>query len=72
MGEEIMLISDILEEVDLIFVLEKSSSNAMDYGISPTLVVEPSRAVEVVKELCVRLASPEVHVSDFKITPEMA
>ena len=37
MGKEIVLVSDILKEVDLVFALEKSSRNAVYYGISPAL-----------------------------------
>jgi len=33
----IVLISDILKEVDLVFALEESGGNAMYYGISPAL-----------------------------------
>ena len=90
MRKEVVLISNVLEEVNLVLALEESSGNTVNYGVSPTLkkslshtgikttrwdahlVVEPSRGVEVVKELRVRFASPKVHVSDFKITPNCA
>ena len=35
--KEVVLISDILEEVDLVLALEESGSNAMHYSISPAL-----------------------------------
>jgi len=72
MCKVIVLVSDILKEMNLVFVLENSSGNTMYYRVSPTLVVEPATCFEVVKELCIRFASPEVHISDFKITPEVA
>lgn len=41
MRKVVVLISDILEEVDLVFALEEPSSNAMHYGISPALKILP-------------------------------
>jgi len=37
MCKVIVLISNILEEVDLFLALEESGSNAVYYGVSPTL-----------------------------------
>ena len=37
MGKVIVLVSNILEEVNLVLALEESSSNAVYYGVSPTL-----------------------------------
>lgn len=37
MGKEIVLVSDILEEVDLVFALEETNGNGMHHGVSPTL-----------------------------------
>ena len=37
MGKVIVLVSNILEKVNLFLVLEESSSNAVYYGVSPTL-----------------------------------
>jgi len=37
MRKEVVLVSDILEEVNLVLVLEESSGNAVYYGVSPTL-----------------------------------
>jgi hypothetical protein len=36
-GKVIVLVSDIFKEVDLLFVLEETSSNGMHYGVSPAL-----------------------------------
>ena len=37
MGKVIVLVSNVLEEVNLVLALEESSSNAVYYGVSPTL-----------------------------------
>ena len=36
-GKVIMLVSDILKEVNLLFALEETSGNGMHYGVSPAL-----------------------------------
>lgn len=37
MGKEIVLVSDILKEMDLVFALEESSGDAVHYRVSPAL-----------------------------------
>lgn len=37
MGKEVVLVSNVLKEVNLVFSLEQSSGNAMYYSISPAL-----------------------------------
>ena len=37
MRKVIVLVSDVLEEVNLVFALEESGRNAVHYGVSPTL-----------------------------------
>ena len=90
MGKEVVLVSNVLKEVNLVFSLEQSSGNAMYYSISPALngfvlvtaisrerfrdtylIVEASRSVEVVEILCICFATPEIHIGDFKIAPDL-
>jgi len=71
MGKEVVLVSNILKEVNLVFALEESSGNAMHYCVSPALIVETSGSFEVLEILRVCFATPEVHIGDFKITPEV-
>ncbi len=52
-------------------VLEESQGNRMNGCIAPSLVKEPACAVEVVEVVFVRLTSPEFHVCDLKVRPEM-
>lgn len=44
----------------------------MDGRIAPSLVEEASRTVEVLEIVLVRLAPPELHVSNLKVAPEVA
>lgn len=37
MGKEVVLVSNVLKEVNLVFALEESSGNAMHYCVSPAL-----------------------------------
>lgn len=39
MGKVVVLIANILEEVNILFVLEDASGNTMNYGVSPALKV---------------------------------
>jgi hypothetical protein len=90
MGEEVVLVANILKEVNLVFALEESSGNAMHYCVSPALnksfsvtqkrrervrntclIIEASRSVEVVEELCICFCTPEIHIGDFKIAPDL-
>ena len=36
-GKVVVLISDVLEEVDLVFALEETNCDGMYYGVPPTL-----------------------------------
>jgi hypothetical protein len=47
--ERDVVIRDIVEEMDLFFLQEKTGSDRMNRGISPTFVEEPSILVESFK-----------------------
>lgn len=44
----------------------------MHWGIPPSLVIESTCAVKMLKELCVSFAAPEIQITDFEVAPEMA
>lgn len=44
----------------------------MNGSIAPSFVEETTCSVQVIEIVVVGLASPEIHVSDFKVAPEMA
>lgn len=60
----------ILEEVDLILLREEGSAETVDRCISPPLVVEPTFRIEMLEVSCVSFTTPEVKISNFKITPD--
>ena len=70
MLEWLMSVSNIVEEVDLIFAREEGGADGMNRRVAPSLVVEPALGIEVLEELAVRLAAPEVEVSDLEIAPD--
>jgi len=72
MLEGLMPITDIVEKVDLILVCKKSCADAVNWGVSPALIVEPALGVKMLEELHVRLATPESQVTNLKVTPEVA
>lgn len=55
----------------LIAVLKQAQSNTMDWCVAPALVKEATRAVQVVKVVLIHFATPEIHISDLKVAPEM-
>jgi hypothetical protein len=72
MLERLMSVSDIVEEVYLILPSKKCRTYAVYGRVTPALVIEATLFVEVLEELGVGFAPPEVHVGDLEITPEMA
>lgn len=58
--------------MDFALVFKKTQGNTVDWGITPSLIEKATSAVKVVKVVLVFLASPEVHIGNLKIAPEMA
>lgn len=53
-------------------IFEKPNCNTVNRCITPSLVKEPSSPVQVVEVVLVDFASPEFHICNLKIAPEMA
>lgn len=67
-----VLIADVSKPVYLALVFEKAERDTVNGRIAPALVEEATSAVEVVEVVAILLASPEAHVTDFKVGPEVA
>lgn len=57
--------------MDLAFILEQPQRNTMHWSIPPSLVKEPSRAIQMLEIILISFRSPKFHICDFEITPEM-
>lgn len=57
--------------MDFARVLEQSQRDRMHGSISPSLVIEPSRAIEMLEIILICLAPPKVHVGNLEVAPEM-
>jgi hypothetical protein len=57
--------------MDLVFRQENSGTDTVDRSVAPSLVKEASVLVELVEEVRVGLASPEIEVTNLKVRPEM-
>lgn len=68
--ERLMPITNVVEEMYLFLLREKCRSDAMHWRISPSFIVKATLLVEEVEELLVTLTSPEIKITDFKITPD--
>ena len=53
-------------------VFEQSQRDTMHRRIAPSLIEEPSRAVQMVEIILIRLTPPETHICDLEVGPEMA
>ena len=59
------------EPMDFTCVLEQSQRDRMHGSISPSLVKEPSRTIQMLKVVLICLAPPKFHVGNLKVAPEM-
>jgi hypothetical protein len=68
-GEWNVVVGDVFEEMDFIFVQEKTGSNRMYWSIAPTLVEESTILVQRFEKVDVRFRSEPIEVTNFKIGP---
>ena len=70
MLERLVSVSDIAEEVDLVFSREEGCADTVYGCVAPAFVVEPALFIEVFEEFGVGFAAPEVEISDFEVGPD--
>lgn len=66
-----MLIADIPKPVYLGLVLEQAQRNTMHRRVTPALVEEATRAVEMIEVVAELFAAPEAKVTNLKVGPEV-
>lgn len=64
-----VVVGDIVEEVNLLLLEEKTSSDRVDGSITPSLIEETAILVERLKEVKVRLASEPRQATNLKVGP---
>ena len=64
-----VVVSDVVEELDLILVEQQTSRNRMNRGVTPSLVEEAAILIQRFEEINVRLASKPFQAADFKVRP---
>jgi hypothetical protein len=69
MGKWNVIVGDVLEEVDFIFVQEKTGSNRMYWSVAPTLVEESTILVKRFEIVGVGFRSQPIEVTNFKVGP---
>ena len=57
--------------MNLARILEQTQGDGVYRRISPSLVEESSRPVQVLEVVLIDLASPKLHVRNLEITPEV-
>lgn len=68
-SERNVIVSDVVEEVDLLLVKQDTSSDGVDRRISPAFVEETSILVKRLEEVDVSLATEPVQVANFEVGP---
>lgn len=53
-------------------VFEEPKGDGMNRRIPPSFIEESTSTIQMVEVVLIGLTPPEIHVSDFEITPEMA
>jgi len=66
----VMLVSDIVEELDLVAGYKQRRSDGVYGCVAPALVVEAALGVKVLEEGGVGGATPELHIGDLKVAPD--
>jgi hypothetical protein len=59
----------VLKEVDLFLRQEKTGSNGVDRGITPTLVEETTVLIEALEVVHIWLRAKPIEVADFEVGP---
>lgn len=55
----------------LTLVFEQAQCNAVHWSITPPLIKEPTRSIQVLKVVFVWFGTPKLHIRDFKIAPKV-
>lgn len=58
--------------MNTVLVLEKTQTDTMNGGITPTFIKETASPIKMIEIVLVFLAAPEAHIGNLEITPEMA
>ena len=57
--------------MNLTLILKQTQRNRMHRRIPPPLIKEPTRPIQMVEIILIRLTPPKLHVCDFEVAPEM-
>ena len=69
MRERNVIVRDIVEEMDLVLLQQKTGSNRMYWSIAPAFVEEPTILVKRLKVIKVCLGAEPIEVTNFEIRP---
>ncbi len=69
MSEGNVVVGNVVEEVEFVFLEEEAGGNGVDGGITPSLVEEATVLVEGLEKVEVGFGPEPVEVADFKVGP---
>ena len=64
-----VVVRNVVEEVDLVLIQEKTRGDGMHRGVTPSLVEETTVTIQGLEEVDVRLASEPIKVADLEVGP---
>lgn len=64
-----VVVSDIVEKVDFIFLQHQTGGDGVHGCVTPALVEETAIFVKVVEVVCVGLGAEPIQVADFEVRP---
>src|SRR5690242_2732190 len=71
-GEGYVVVGDVVEEVDLVFLEHKGCGERVDWRVTPALVEETAGVVEGLEVVDVGLGPQPIQVADLEVGPEVA
>ena len=69
MCERDMVVSDIVEEVDLVLLQQKTSSNGVDWSVAPSFIEESTIFVQGFEKVSISLRPEPVKIANFEVRP---
>ena len=67
-----MVISNLVKEVNLIFLQHQGSCNTVDRRIAPSLVEEPAVMIQIIEVVNVLFRAKPFEAANFEVRPKVA
>lgn len=69
MREGHVVVGDVVEKVDVLFLQEKAGCDGVNRCVAPPFIEEAAIVIETLKEINISLRTEPIEVSNFKVRP---